>query len=381
LPYKTFGFTDEQVLMRDNVLALLARVLPPEKVRALDERSEFPQEAFEALAEAGWLALPFPEELGGVNASNKDMAVFIEAMGYHDYGARSAYMTTVVYGGGHLQHHATPELRDELLPRLIRGEVKMAISYSEPESGSDAAGIRTRAVRDGDDYVINGQKIYSTNAHVADYLVASVKTDPDAGRHGLSLFVVDTKLPGVEIRPMDALGARTSRPNEVFLDDIRVPSRYLLGEENQGWRALMRGLNQERLLLAATSAGHCLKIIEIAKAFAGSRVTFGKKITEYQAISHKFADMQMLTEQARLVTFHAAEMLDAGEDAVLETSIAKVVATENNYRVADMGVQIMGGAGYVAGDMQRLFREARVGPIGGGSSEIMRNVIAKRMEL
>ncbi|MDP6709105.1 MAG: acyl-CoA dehydrogenase family protein [Alphaproteobacteria bacterium] len=381
MPYKTFGFTDEQVLMRDNVLALLARVLPPEKVRALDERSEFPQEAFEALAEAGWLALPFPEELGGVNASNKDMAVFIEAMGYHDYGARSAYMTTVVYGGGHLQHHATPELRDELLPRLIRGEVKMAISYSEPESGSDAAGIRTRAVRDGDDYVINGQKIYSTNAHVADYLVASVKTDPDAGRHGLSLFVVDTKLPGVEIRPMDALGARTSRPNEVFLDDIRVPSRYLLGEENQGWRALMRGLNQERLLLAATSAGHCLKIIEIAKAFAGSRVTFGKKITEYQAISHKFADMQMLTEQARLVTFHAAEMLDAGEDAVLETSIAKVVATENNYRVADMGVQIMGGAGYVAGDMQRLFREARVGPIGGGSSEIMRNVIAKRMEL
>jgi len=309
------------------------------------------------------------------------MAVIIEAMGYHDYGARSAYMTTVVYGGGHLQHHATAELRDELLPRLIRGEVKMAISYTEPASGSDAAGITTRAVRDGDDYVITGQKVYSTNAHVADYLVASTKTDPDAGRHGLSLFVIDTKLPGVTIRPMEALGARTSRPNEVFLDDVRVPSRYLLGEENQGWRALMRGLNQERLLLAATSAGHCLKIIEIAKAFATDRVTFGKTITEYQAISHKFADMHMLTEAARLVTFHAAEMLDAGEDAVLETSTAKVVATENNYRVADMGVQIMGGAGYVAGDMQRLFREARVGPIGGGSSEIMRNVIAKRMGL
>ncbi len=381
MPYKSFGFTEEQVLMRDSVLGLLERVYPPEKMAALDAASEYPEEAYRALAEAGWLALPFDEADGGAGAGFKDMAVFIEALGYHNYGLRGAYMTTTIYGGGHLRYHAPAEIRRELLPRLLAGDLRMAIAYSEPASGSDAAGIRTRAVRDGDDYVINGQKVYITNAHVADYIVVSVKTDPDAGHKGLSLLLVDTKSPGVDIRPMDPLGARTSLPNEIFFDDVRVPARHLLGEENGAWPMLMRGLNMERLLLGASAAGHCMKIIEVAKAFAADRTTFGRRIGEYQAVSHKFADMHMMTETARLLTFHAAEMLDAGHDAVLETTTAKVTATENNWRVADLGMQIMGGAGYVAGEMQRFFREARLGTIGGGTTEILKNVIAKRMEI
>jgi alkylation response protein AidB-like acyl-CoA dehydrogenase len=381
MPYKTFNFTDEQILMRDSILGLLGRVLPAEKMLELDKASAFPSEAFQAIAADGWLGLPIAAEYGGAGASNMDMAVFIEAMGYYHFGIRSAYMTTTIYGASHLQYHATESQRQELLPRLIAGQLKMCIAYSEPDSGSDAAGIRTRAVRDGDSYVINGQKIYITNAHVSDYMVVSAKTDPDAGHKGLSLFLVDSRTQGLSIRPMDPLGSRTSLPNEVFLDDVRVPLGNLLGSEGGAWPMLMRGLNQERLLLAATSAGHCLRILELAKDFAVNRKAFGKRITEYQAISHKLADMHMLTELARLATFHAARMLDVGEDAVLETTTAKVVATENNFKVADLGMQIMGGAGYMAGEMQRLFREARLGPIGGGTSEILRNVIGKRMGL
>ena len=381
MPYKTFNFTEEQILMRDSILGLLRRVLPPEKMLELDKASAFPAEAFQAIAADGWLGLPIAEEYGGAGASNMDMAVFIEAMGYYHYGIRSAYMTTTIYGASHLQYHATEAQRRDMLPRLIAGGLKMCIAYSEPDSGSDAAGIRTRAVRKGEDYILNGQKIYITNAHVSDYMVVSAKTDPDAGHKGLSLFLVDSKTPGLSIRPMDPLGSRTSLPNEVFFDDVRVPLGNRLGEEGGAWPMLMRGLNQERLLLAATSAGHCLRILELAKDFAVNRKAFGKRITEYQAISHKLADMHMLTELARLATFHAARMLDAGEDAVLETTTAKIVATENNFKVADLGMQIMGGAGYMAGEMQRLFREARLGPIGGGTSEILRNVIGKRIGL
>ena len=180
---------------------------------------------------------------------------------------------------------------------------------------------------------------------------------------------------------MDPLGSRTSLPNEVFFDEVRIPVENRLGKEGGAWPMLMRGLNQERLLLAATSAGHSMRILELVKNFATNRKAFGKTITAYQAVSHKLTDMHMLTEGSRLMTFHAATMLDAGEDAVLETTAAKVVATENNFKVADLGMQVMGGAGYMAGEMQRLFREARLGPIGGGTSEILRNVIGKRMGL
>lgn len=379
MPYKTFGFTDEQVMMRDSVLGTLNRVLPEAKILELEAASEYPAEALLALAEAGWLALPFEEEFGGVAASNKDLAVFIEALGYHHAGITSAYMTSVVYGGLHMQFHGSDWMKRELLPKLIQGKLRMAIGYSEPSGGSDAAAILTRAKRDGDDYVISGQKVFITNAHVADYLVITAKTDPDAGHRGLSLFLLDTKLPGVTIRNLNPMGRRTSLPNEVFLDEVRVPASHLVGEENRGWPLLMRGLNMERMLLAAASAGQMIKIIEIAKDWAMERKAFGQTITEFQAVAHKFAEMQMMTETARLHTFSVADMLDAGENPVMETAIAKTVATEYNMKVADMGVQIMGGAGYMDGRMSQLYRDARVGPIGGGTSEIMRTVIAKRM--
>jgi len=379
MSYKTFGFTDQQVLVRDQVLKLLQRVAPDAKLDEWERASAYPEEAYQALAKEGYLALPFDEEFGGSNAGHRDLAVFIEALAYHHPGIASAFMTTIIYGGMYIGYHGTPEQKREFLPEIIAGKRKMAVAYTEPSGGSDAAAIKTRAVREGDDYVVTGQKVFITNAHVADFLVATAKTKPEGGHKGLSLFIIDTKAPGVTIRPLNPMGRRTSLPNEVFFDDVCVPATRMLGEENAGWSKMMRGLNLERVLLGASSAGQCLKIIDIARDWAKQRVAFGKTITEYQAISHKFAEMMMLTESVRLHTYSAADMLDQGVPAVMETSIAKTVATENNMKVADLGVQIMGGAGYMDGPMSRLYRDARVGPIGGGSSEIMRNVIAKLM--
>ncbi len=381
MPYKTFGFTEEQILMRDNVLGLLERVLPPEKIAEQEKNSEYPHEAFKALAEGGGLTLPFAETHHGMGAGYKDFAVFVEALGYHYPGIRTAYMTTVVYGGLYIHNLGSDALKQAFLPGIMKGDIRMAVAMTEPQSGSDAAGIRLRAVRDGDDYMLNGQKVYITNAHESDFLVVSVKTDPDAGRKGLSLMVVDTTSPGFEVRPMDPLGSRATLLNEVYFDDVRVPASRLLGKENGGWRGLMQGLNLERILIAASSSGQCLKIIEVAKQFVEDRKAFGKRIVDFQAVAHKFAEMAMMTDTARLHTFNTAEMLDAGEDAIIETAMAKVIATENNFKVADLGMHIMGAAGYVQGDMQRLFRDARLGTIGGGTSDILRNVIAQRMDL
>lgn len=380
--WNTFGFTDEQRLMRESVLDLLGRVLPPQAIRELDARGEFPREAYAALADAGWMGLPFREEFGGSGGSYKDLAVLVEAMAYHYASVATAYLITCVYAAQHVALFGSEKLKREVLPGVAAGKRRMAIAISEPEAGSDAAAIRTRAEKRGGHYVVSGQKTYITCAHVADDLVTIVKTDPAAGRNGISALLVDARAKGVTIRPMDTLGRRTTRPNEVFFDAVEVPVERLIGEEHRAWQGLMRCLNLERLCIAAAGAGNLMHVIDYALGYARERKAFGRQITEFQAIRHKFADMRIMAETARLATFRAAEMLDAGLDPRMEIAIAKVVATENDFAAADAGMQIMGGAGYLMEhDMQRFFRDARIGPVGGGSNEIQRNIIARLMGL
>lgn len=380
--YDDFGLTPEQRMIRESVLPMLERILPREKLLELDEAREFPHEAYAALADAGWMGLPHEEAYGGSAGSYKDLAILVETMGYHSAQLASAYLTTVIYGGMQLKYGGSAEVKQQLMPGLIAGKVRLALCMTEPDTGSDVASIRTRAVRDGDAYLISGQKIYITCAHVADHLVVVTKTDPSAGHKGISVFLVDARAPGVTIRPLKALGRRMIHANEVFFDNVRVPASHLLGEENRGWQALMRGLNIERMCLAAAACGNMMKIIDYAKDFALQRNQFGQPITRFQAIAHKFADMQIMASSAKVMTHRVAEMMDAGLAPTMETSMTKVLATENNSKCADMGIQIMGGAGYMMEhDMQMFFRDARVGTLGGGTSEIMRTVIAKQMGL
>ena len=377
------GLTDEQKMMRASVLAICEKHLPRDRIRRMDEERTFPHEAYDALAAAGYLGLIYPEALGGAGGSHTDLAVLLETLGYYYTGIAQAVTTTMIYAGMHVVKFGSPALRQTMVPKIAAGRTKLALAMSEPGTGSDIAGIRTTALRDGDEYVIDGNKVWITCAHVADYLVVIAKTDPKAPRHrGMSPILVDARAPGVTIRPLQMLGRRTTHANEVFLDKVRVPAGNLLGEEGQAWKNIMSCLGLERLALAAISAGHCFKITEYARDYAKERIQFDRPISDFQVIQHRLVNMHIMAETARQSVYRVAALLDDGQSAIEETSIAKIVCSENNFRCADEGLQIMGGAGYsMEYDMQMFFRDSRVGPIGGGSNEIQRNVLAKRMGL
>jgi alkylation response protein AidB-like acyl-CoA dehydrogenase len=380
--HMTFGFSEEQREMRTSVLRLLDRILPASKIRELDRAGEYPFEAVRALAAAGYMGLMYPVEYGGMGGSFMDLTVLGEALGYHYGGIAQAYGITVIYAGMHVALHGSEPMKREVLPQIISGDMRLALCVSEPNHGSDVAGIELAAVRSGNCYVLNGQKIYSSAAHVAHNLIVVAKTKPGRGYDGISLFLVDTASPGLSIRRLRALGRHTTEANHCFFEDVRVPADRLIGEENSGWRGLMQCLNIERLNLAANGVGNTRRILDHALGYAKTREQFGRPIGKFQAIAHKLADMEIMCQTARAQTIRVAQMLDAGLDAVCETAIAKTYATEVNWKVADLAMQVMAGAGYIMDeDMQMMFRDGRVGMIGGGTSEIQRNVIARCMGL
>ncbi len=377
-----WGLNDHQRMIREGVLDLLGQVLPRPKIMELDDAGQFPAEAYAALADGGWMGLPFAPEHGGMGLGYKDLTVLIEALAYYWTGISSSYLTTVVLGGGHLKIYGNSEQQRRFIPGIVGGSLRFAFSLTEPEAGSDAAAIRTRATRDGPLWTISGSKIYTTGAHVADYLIVATKTNPDAGHRGITMFIVDTKSPGVTIRPLRGLGRRALHTNQVFFDGVRVPDENRLGGINEGWKNLMRCLNLERTVIAASHVGNCQCVIDYAKQYATQRVQFGRPITSFQSVAHKFADMQMLTDSARLMAYRVADMMDQGLDPVMQTAMAKVMATEHNVRVVDMGMQVMGGASYMMEyEMQMHYRDCRIGPIGAGANEIQRTIIAKQMGL
>lgn len=379
-----YGFTPEQKMMRESLLKLAQKELPAEEIRRMDEEGGWPTQAYQAMAKAGWLGLPYPEKYGGLEGSYKDMAVLLETLSYHYACLGTTYMTSVIYAGLQLLHNGTEEMRLQYLVPMIQGQIYLAFALTEPQTGSDAAAIKTHAVRKGGDYFLTGQKWFITSAHMADHLVVVAKTDPQAMpvHNGFSIFLVDAKAKGVSMLPIRTLGRHTTHTNQVYFDEVRVPAENLIGEENRGWKLLMRGLNLERMAIAACGAGNAQHAIDIATDYAKQRVQFGVPISSHQVIQHKLADMRIKAELARLVTFRTAEMMDAGVDTRMETAIAKIVATDCDFDNANIGMQVMGGAGYsMEHDMQRLFRDSRLGPIGGGSNEIQRNIIAKLMDL
>jgi alkylation response protein AidB-like acyl-CoA dehydrogenase len=379
-----FGFTPEQKMMRESLLKLAQKELPPELIRKLDEEAGWPKAAYDAMAKAGWLGLPYPEEYGGLGGSYKDLAVLLETLSYHYACLGTTYMTSVIYAGLQLLHNGSELLKREYMEPMIEGKIYLAFALTEPQTGSDAAAIKTHAVRKGSDYILTGQKWFITSAHMADHLVVVAKTNPAAQpvHNGFSIFLVDAKAKGVSMLPIRTMGRHTTHTNQIYFDEVRIPATHLIGEENRGWKLLMRGLDLERMAIAACGAGNAQHAIDIAQEYAMQRVQFGVPISKHQVIQHKIADMRIKAELARLVTYRTAEMMDAGVDTRMETAIAKIVATDCDFDCANIGMQVMGGAGYsMEHDMQRLFRDSRLGPLGGGSNEIQRNIISKLMGL
>ena len=377
------NFTDEQQMLRESVRKLTERIATSEYIRRLDRERAYPYELYDAWVEAGLLRLPFPEEYGGLGRSVVDLAIVAEEMSRPSADHVMAYGSSM-FCGLNVLRMGSQEQKRYWLPRLMSGEIRMTISISEPDAGSDVGAMRTSARRDGDHYVVNGEKIWSTGtAAKNNFISLYVKTDPKAHyRQGMSLFLVDNSSPGLEIRKLDMLGRRSVGTYQLFFNDVRVPADRLIGGENKGWDCILSGLQAERITSAGGNIGAAMACLDLAVQYAKERRQFGRPIGSNQAMAHMLADMQAELEAARTLTWRAAWMVAEGRDALREITMAKLLSSEAYVKAANMGMQVMGAYGYnMEYDMQRHYRDSRAATIAAGTSQMQRNIIAGLMGL
>lgn len=378
-----FSFTEEQDLLRESVRRLMERHAPPETIRAHDRDQTFPYDLYTAWAEAGLLALPFPEEIGGLGGTAIDLAIVSFEISRVSADLAMAYGGSVFCGLNVLRKGSEEQVR-RFLPPMIKGETRYAIGISEPDAGSDVGAIKTFARRDGDRFIVNGQKLWMTGGGLKNTLISAyVKTNRDVHyRDGMSLLLIDNDTPGVECRKLDMLGRRCVGTYEVFFRDVEVGQDRLIGGQDKGWDCLMAGLQIERAVSAAGSCGAAQAIVDLAASYAREREQFGRPIGSFQSIAHMIADMATEVDAATMLMWRAVWLASEGKDALREITMAKLFASEVYAKVANMGVQIMGGYGLIAEyDMQRYFRDSRSATIAAGTSQTQRNLIAGLMGL
>ena len=378
-----FDFTEEQEMLRESVIKLMARHAPADSVRKWDRDRSFPEDLYQAWVEAGLLRLPFPTEVGGLGGDAVDLALVIYELSRVSTDLTMAYAGSI-FCGLNVLRKGTPEQRAHWLPRLLDGRVKFSIGISEPDAGSDVGNIHTMAVRDGDRYIVNGQKLWTTGAGLKNSVIcAYVKTDKSVHyRKGITHLLIDNDAPGVELRKLGMLGRRTVGTYEVFLRDAPVPADRVIGGEGGGWDCLMGGLQYERAVSAAGNCGGAQAVLDLAIKYAGERVQFGQPIGSFQAIGHMLADMQSELEAGKLLMWRAAWLAAGQREALREITQAKLYTSEMYAKLANMGVQIMGGYGLNEEfDMQRYFRDARSATIAAGTSQTQRNLLANLMGL
>ena len=324
-----FSFTEEQELLRESVIKLMARHAPSEAVRKWDRDRAFPEDLYGAWVEAGLLRLPFAEEYGGLGGNAVDLALVIYELSRISTDLTMAYAGSI-FCGLNVARKGTQAQREYWLPRLFDGRVKFAIGISEPDAGSDVGNIHTTAVREGERYIVNGQKLWTTGAGLKDAVIcAYVKTDKTVHyRKGMTHILIDNNAPGVELRKLGMLGRRTVGTYEVFLRDVPVAADRVIGGEGGGWDCLMGGLQYERAVSAAGNCGGTQAIVDLAAKYAGERVQFGQPIGAFQAIGHMLADMQTELEAGKLLMWRAAWLAARGGDALREITQAKLFTSE-----------------------------------------------------
>ncbi|NYT61594.1 acyl-CoA/acyl-ACP dehydrogenase [Alcaligenaceae bacterium] len=378
-----FEFTEEQRMLCESVGKMLKEVATPEYVRATDREGRYPYEVYDGFVKLGLIAMAFPEEYGGLGGGIMDFVAVSEQIGRTSYDYLGGYGTSV-FNGMNLLHNANEQQKQYFIPKLINGEVRMSIAMTEPGAGSDAGAMRTTATLDGDHWVINGQKVFSTGSGARDTVISVyAKTDTSVPyKNGISLFLVDNTTPGMQLRKLDTLGRRSIGTYEIFFDNVRVPANRLVGEVNKGWKYMLSGLQLERIMTTAGYCGAAQSVIDLAVEYAKERNQFGQPIGNFQAIAHMLADMQAEVEASRMLMLKAAWQMANNRDALKTLSMAKLLASEAYVKAANNGMQIMGGYGYIMEfDMQRHFRDARSTTIAAGTSQMQRNLIARQMGL
>jgi len=379
----TVTFTPEQEAFAEAIRDFAKRECGTREQRdALTDGGKEPHnvDLYAKIAELGWLGIAVSEEYGGSGGGMVDLCLFLEEMAYGQIPIGGFSVTAITAGA--YERFGTDEQKAEILGGVVKGAVE-AIAMSEPEAGSDVGALRCKAVRENGGYVINGQKTWISEAHVADHILLVCRTDDSGSKHeGLTMLSIPKGSDGVEIRGIDTMGGRVV--NDVFFDDCHVPAESLLGVEGQAWMQLMAGLNVERLIIAAQSLGMAKRAMDDVLVYVKERKQFGRPIGSFQTISHRLADLATELECCRLLTYDVASRVDADPTKLFprEASMAKLKVTETAKKISLEGMQMMGGYGYATEyDMERHVRGTLVSTIYGGTSEIQREIIAKTLGL
>jgi alkylation response protein AidB-like acyl-CoA dehydrogenase len=374
------GFTSEQHQLRKSIREFCEAEIKPH-VMEWDESQHFPIDVFKRLGKLGVLGAVFPEELGGAGYSYVDYSIVMEEIARVDPSIALSVAAHVSLCTNHIYLAGNDDQKQRYLPKLTTGEWIGCWSLTEPEAGSDAGGTRTKAVLDGDSWVLNGGKTFTTNAQVADVCVAMAMTDRSASAHGISAFILEAGAPGFKVgKKENKLGMRCSPTGEVLFTDCRLPAAQLCGKRGEGFIDSLRILDGGRISIAALSVGLAQGAYEAALKYSKQRKQFSRFISEFQAIQHKLADMATEIDAARLLTLRAAWLKDSGASVNKESAMAKLYASESAVRVANEALQIHGGYGFIKDyPVEKFYRDVKLCTIGEGTSEIQKLVIARQL--
>jgi len=371
----------ERQQVRETLRSFFTAEAPSSLIAELDASQTYPAEILARMAELGLWGIAVPEQYGGSYADAETRCVVVEEVQRAGACLGYAFIPTALFCAEAIGRFATEELRDRLLPELAAGRLRMAMSLSEPDCGSDLMGLSTRGTIDGEDLVIRGQKIFTTGADAAELILTLVRTQPEGPPRGALTFVlIPREAPGVSVVPLRKLAGQGTHTCEIFLDDVRVPLSEVVGEIDGGAGIVMDLLDADRVYTAAQSLGIAQGAFDLALDYARQRRQFGQAIIDFQAIGHMLADMSIMIASARLLTGEAAMMLDRGERCTGAAAMAKIAASEAGTQCALNGMQILGGYSYmVEYGMERYLREAKIQEIFGGTNQILRNVLVREM--
>lgn len=371
-------FTEEHEAFRESFRDFLHKEVVPH-IEKWEETGHIERFIWSKFGEMGYFGISYPEEYGGLDLDIFYMVVFLEELQKINSGGFSAAMWAHAYlAMTHLNKEGDERIKQEYLTPSILGEKIGCLCITEPFGGSDVAGMRSTAIKQGDHYILNGSKTFITNGVYSDYLVVAAKTNPDEKHKGMSIFVIDRDTPGISATKLDKLGWRASDTGEIAFDNVKIPAENLMGEEGKGFPYIMQHFALERLLMGINAHARAEYAIEYTLQYMSERQAFGKSIDQFQALRHKIAEMASEVEVCKEFNYSVAKRLDEGGYVVKEASMSKLVSTKMADQVIYDALQMLGGYGYMEEyPLARLSRDSRLGPIGGGTSEILKEIIAK----
>ncbi|HSW35794.1 MAG TPA: acyl-CoA dehydrogenase family protein [Candidatus Limnocylindrales bacterium] len=375
-----FSFTEEQTMIKQTVQDFVQRELVP-RLKDLDENQAVLVDVMTKMGKLGLFGLPFSEEYGGSASGYQSYAIAVEEVARVCASTAISYAANCSLGISPIYYFGTEEQKQAWLPDCIKGTAFAAFGLTEPDAGSDAGGTKTKAILDGDHWLINGSKCFITNATIAKVAVITAVTEPDMGTRGISCFIIPTDTPGFKVSPpYDKLGLRASDTAEIILEDVRIPEKNLLGKRGEGFKQFMKILDGGRISIGALSVGIGQACLDASLNYARERKQFNRPIASFQAIQFKLADMATRVELSRLGVLRAAWLKDQGLPFTRESAIGKLFASETCAWAASEAVQIFGGYGYMKDyPVEKYFRDAKLMEIGEGTSEIQRLVIARSL--